>query len=182
MTTEDLPGHDPRDITEEHSFDELARELANGTVSRRRALKLAGASFLGFAVPSVLLPGTAEARRRKHKRGGSGPRCSSGTGCDEQCTNTNKVCACVRTTEGARVCVHPCCSDRRCNSSFSNNCRSDEVCLGTNCGCNTGNAEGVCVKVCTGDRPNYCSGAATTADSTGGATEASGLTWNTNPA
>jgi hypothetical protein len=49
MTTEDRrPHHNPEVITqEEHSFDELARGLADGTVSRERALRLVGGALLG---------------------------------------------------------------------------------------------------------------------------------------
>ena len=165
MAIEDPPPEVPdRDgMTEEYSFDAVARGLASGTLSRRRALKLLGAAFLGGALSLVLLPDEAEARRRRRRRG---PRCpSSGTGCDERCTNTTKDCACIRTTEGARVCVHPCCSDRRCNSSFGSRCRTGEVCMRTNC-CNEGDQEGVCVKVCRGDRPEYCSSGATATEET----------------
>jgi hypothetical protein len=47
MSTEDPPRYD-EDITEEYSFDELAKGMASGAISRGRALKLVGASFLGF--------------------------------------------------------------------------------------------------------------------------------------
>jgi hypothetical protein len=52
MAAEDLPreDHDQEDITEQHSFDELARRLASGTVSRRSALRLLGGALLGGAV------------------------------------------------------------------------------------------------------------------------------------
>jgi len=41
----------------EHSFDELARGLASGTLSRRKALKLMGAALVGSALASI--PGVA---------------------------------------------------------------------------------------------------------------------------
>ena len=52
----------------EHSFDRLSRELADATISRRRALRLVGAAILGsFLVP--FFPAIAQARRRpKHRR------------------------------------------------------------------------------------------------------------------
>ena len=49
-------------MTEEYSFDELARGLASGTLSRRRALKLVGAAFLGGALGIFGSAGHAEAR------------------------------------------------------------------------------------------------------------------------
>jgi hypothetical protein len=45
----------------ERSFDELARGLASGTLSRRKALKLMGAALVGGALASV--PGVAWAAR-----------------------------------------------------------------------------------------------------------------------
>jgi hypothetical protein len=72
MTTEDRPRHNHKDITQERSFDELARGLADGTLTRSRALKLMGAALLGglgaFAGISAVA-NEAEARRKgKHKR------------------------------------------------------------------------------------------------------------------
>ena len=53
--------HESRYSESEGSFDELARGLANGTVSRRRALKLIGGALLGGAFASI--PGVALAQR-----------------------------------------------------------------------------------------------------------------------
>lgn len=50
---------------EEHSFDGLAKEMADGAISRQRALKIFGAAILGSAL-TIFVPETAEARRR-HK-------------------------------------------------------------------------------------------------------------------
>lgn len=49
---------------EEHSFDSLSKEIADGAISRGRALKLVGAAILGGAFAG-LFPGLAEARRRR---------------------------------------------------------------------------------------------------------------------
>jgi hypothetical protein len=59
MADEDLPRkvHDREDRTEEHSFDELAKGLASGAVSRRRALKLLGLAIGGGLLSSI--PGLA---------------------------------------------------------------------------------------------------------------------------
>jgi hypothetical protein len=46
-----------KEHTEEHSFDELARGLASGSVSRRKALRLMGAALLGSTLASI--PGVA---------------------------------------------------------------------------------------------------------------------------
>jgi hypothetical protein len=41
----------------DHSFDELTRGLASGTLSRGKALRLMGAALVGGALASI--PGTA---------------------------------------------------------------------------------------------------------------------------
>ncbi len=156
-----------------YSLDELAKGMASGTISRGRALKLVGTAFLGGALSFLSFADVAEARLRRRRRR-RGARCPSSTGCNTRCTNTNLDCACVRTTEDTRVCVHPCCSGRACNSSFGTRCRSDEVCVTSGC-CNTpNNREGVCAKVCRGERPDYCSGGASITEAT------SSAGWNVN--
>jgi hypothetical protein len=64
-------------------FDELAKGLARGTLSRGRALKLVGASLVStLLVP--LVPNVAEAA----------PTCpSSGSGCDASCRHTGGAVA-----------------------------------------------------------------------------------------
>ena len=56
----------------EHSFDELARGLAGGAISRARAMRLVGAAIFGGALGFFSLPDEAEARRRRRRRGGRG--------------------------------------------------------------------------------------------------------------
>jgi hypothetical protein len=123
-------------------FDELASGLASGTITRRRALKLAGAALLGVA-------GLGVAAREAE----AAPTCppDSRTGCVVACTNTTKRCACIRTTEGNRVCVNKCCSLRSCNSSSQ--CRRGEVCIRTGC-CREGIQR--CVTRCSEPIPRYC--------------------------
>jgi hypothetical protein len=129
--------------TSGRTFDDLASALASGTITRRRALKLAGAALLGVA-------GLGAAAREAE----AAPTCPADTrsGCVVACTNTTKQCSCIRTTEGKRVCVHKCCSLRTCNRSSQ--CRSGEVCMETGC-CREG--EGLrCVTLCTEPIPRYC--------------------------
>src|SRR3712207_6695550 len=68
------------------SFGELARGLARGTISRRRALKVVGTTILGGWL-LTLFPKPAEAR----------PRCTQGVGCDNECTDTRRTCVCIET-------------------------------------------------------------------------------------
>jgi hypothetical protein len=133
----------PQERREEHSmsaddFDNLTRALASRAISRRRALQLAAASAIGAA-------GLGVATREVEAR----PTCPRRSSCDRRCKNTRKMCSCIRTTEGNKVCVHPCCSNRECNRTSQ--CERGEVCLKSNC------CEGkVCVKRCTEPRPRTC--------------------------
>ncbi len=73
---EKVPGRE--DVTEEYSFDELAIGLASGSISRGRALKLVGGAVLGSLLGGLLLPGEAQAARRRRRRV-AGPVCPTGT-------------------------------------------------------------------------------------------------------
>jgi hypothetical protein len=137
----------------QRSFDDLASGLASGTISRRRALKLAGASLLGAAG----LFGAANPAQAAPT-----PTCPRrGAGCFRKCKNTRKLCSCIRTVSDSRRCVYPCCSGRPCGQ-----CRSGEVCMRTNC-CGP---QPTCVTPCDRRRPNYCGGGGAAAtQSTGSA-------------
>ena len=66
MPANDREVPDGTDVSEEYSFDELAKGLAEGTITRRGALRVVGISFLGLVLPAFLAPGIAEARTRRH--------------------------------------------------------------------------------------------------------------------
>jgi hypothetical protein len=56
------------EFVERVSFDDLATELADRTITRSQAIKLAGAALVGFSL-TLFLPGPAGARhRRRHRR------------------------------------------------------------------------------------------------------------------
>jgi hypothetical protein len=56
------------ELVERVSFDDLATDLADRTITRSQAIKLAGAALVGFAL-TLFLPEAAEARhRRRHRR------------------------------------------------------------------------------------------------------------------
>lgn len=63
MSAEERPREVPdlEEATEEHYFDDLARGLASGELSRSRALELMGAAILGGALGFLSLPRRAEA-------------------------------------------------------------------------------------------------------------------------
>ena len=84
----------------QRSFDDLASALASENISRRRALKLAGASLLGAAG----LLGSANAAQAIPTCPTSGPPFDS---CDRRCTNTRRVCICIKTTSGNNAVCTP---------------------------------------------------------------------------
>ena len=124
MPAEELPRaiHDQEDTMEEHSFDELAKGLADGTLSRGRALKMLTGALLGASL-LALIPGVAGASdgsqggggsiggggggRRRHKRRRRGGRLA---GCprERRCRASNTCCPpgkiCAR---GGGVCCSP---------------------------------------------------------------------------
>jgi hypothetical protein len=124
------------------AFDDLASGLANGTITRRRALRLAGASLLGVA-------GLGAAAREAE----AAATCPTDTrpGCLTPCTNTRKECTCIRTVEGRKACVRGCCSNRTCDSG--SDCRRGEVCMKTGC-CNED--QPTCVRRCSEPLPRRC--------------------------
>jgi hypothetical protein len=91
----------------ERSFDELARGLASGSVSRRKALKLMGAALVGGALASI--PGAALAQR------------GSNSACDAFChENFSGRDAGRCTRRGARG-TGPCysCTEAGCGPHFT---------------------------------------------------------------
>ncbi len=115
MPSEGLPRRyddGQEDTTQGHSLDELAKGLADGSLSRRRALKVLAGALLGGSF-LALFPGPASAeiegqvgggggggrrkrRRRRRRRGGDGGGggavpCGPGT-CTGCCENQTNVC------------------------------------------------------------------------------------------
>jgi hypothetical protein len=145
------------------SFDDLARGLANGSVSRRRALRVMGAALVGGALASI--PGIARAKPKPAGRkcshnhqcesgqcvdrvcqGGTCPRppltegeCNCASRCGDTvsspfvCQN-NPNCFCVETTEGTGFCSDITAS---CESippcSSSSDCPSGWTCQVNSC-------------------------------------------------
>src|SRR5215211_6181587 len=111
-----------------------ARGLDDGTISRGRALKLAGGALLGAVVPFSVFPREAEARRRcnarcrcRRKGGTRVPEdptspCRCASTCDSviRC-HSNENCICAMTTEGEGFCfggtpVGPCTTSADCTA------------------------------------------------------------------
>jgi hypothetical protein len=139
----------------EQAFDGLASSLAGETISRRRALQLAGATVLASAGLGVAAS-EAEAQ----------PRCpETGTGCRRCCeAGRRKRCICLRTEAGRRRCVWQCCPEGNfidpCESNAG--CPGDMICIRReqveNCCENIENqnftSDGVCMFRCDEPRPD----------------------------
>ena len=118
------------------TFDEVAKGLAQGTITRGRALRLVGAGLVSTILGSILGSGIAEAA----------PRCpSSGPGCNARCRNTGGfTCFCSKLTNGKTKCIVGTCEGRRCKKN--NDCPSGAVCSQTAKKCC---GEPRCVPLCT---------------------------------
>jgi hypothetical protein len=109
----------------DHSLDSLARDLANGSVSRRKALRLLGGVLLGSTLASI--PGMALAKpkpgkpRRKSSLAQTGSGCSSAWAClglAPRCGSGAYTCVCTASVEGPVVCASAFCPGRiPCTSS-----------------------------------------------------------------
>ena len=136
MAPEELPRRyydDREDITEEYSFDTLAKGAADGTISRAKAIKLAAMALLGSAL-ALFLPAeeaganhTRRHRRRQRRR----RRClRRGTNCEAACPgNTRRTC-------------------RRCCTGECN--QVDRCCLPTGSPCSLADPGICCSQACNG--------------------------------
>ena len=135
--------HTSLEATDASSFDDLAKGLATGTLSRGRALRMLGAALMGGALASI--PGVAWAA----KPGG----CASGVTCKGKCCPVGATCGtgkgggCACPT-GQMVCGGQCVSlttNQNCGSC-GNACQEGKTCQGGVCACPQGQTEcgGVC--------------------------------------
>jgi hypothetical protein len=140
----------------EQFFDDLAKGLDDGTITRRRALKLVGGAALGAALMPVM-PKQAEAltrraRRRCRRKSGvpvEKGKCHCAVTCNSDDTslfscNGNTGCVCLRTASGRGFCATvetltaircvnttPCASGRVCvvlRGCNGSACTSDAQC------------------------------------------------------
>jgi|SRR5215204_461877 len=130
----------------EGSFDELAKGLASGTVSRRKALRMFGAAVVGGTLASI--PGLAWAAR---------PVCPSGVRCRGECCP--ETATCVQGAGGGCTCpAGQIACNNACVPSDDNNCGAcgnvcsgGQVCVNGSCGCPSGltDCNGTCVDTTT---------------------------------
>ena len=138
-------------------FDNLTAALADRSISRGRALRLAAAGVLGAAGLGVASQARAQVDTATHNQC---PR--RGSGCCRRCEHTGaRVCVCVRKINGERRCVHQCCPTtvRQCERTAQ--CPDGQVCVRqANCArCLRGQAStasGVCMVRCAERNPENC--------------------------
>jgi hypothetical protein len=116
-------------------FDTWVRSLLAGC-TRRSLAGTALAALLGSA-------GIGDAS--------AAPRCPNNTGCNTRCRNTQKICWCIKTTNGKRVCVRACCGVQTCTNN--GDCAANEVCMKHDC-CSQGGP--TCIRKCTEPLPDLC--------------------------
>jgi hypothetical protein len=143
--------HTSLDATDASSFDDLAKGLASGTLSRRKALRMMGAAMVGGALASI--PGVAWAA----KPGG----CASGVTCKGKCCavgascvgrGRNQACACP---QGQSVCGGVCrdlATDVLNCGACGSACGAGLSCVGGQCRCADGTTlcpgNNSCVQIC----------------------------------
>ena len=109
------------DETRERSFDELARALASGNVSRRKALKWMGGALLGGVLASI--PGVAWAAPPEDR----GRPCPKGAiKCRDACCSSPEDLCC------RGVCTHVVFDRFNCGRC-GNECAEGEGCCGERC-------------------------------------------------
>jgi hypothetical protein len=147
-----------REVPEAPYLDELATGLAEGSISRRQALKWAGFGVLGAALSSLGFADTAEAisRRKCRRRFGGTPldrplergQCDCGFNCpgdDPPCGN-DPECVCLQQPNGRGFCGRH--SDCRPRCTTSADCPE-----GSRCAINTCCDEPICLPECSSSAP-----------------------------
>ena len=135
--------------SERAGLDGLARGLADGSVSRRRALKLGAAGIVAGVAGSLGIGAEASARRRSK----SCRRCTGETSClPSDCgvpTPGFDGCVCVKSASGKKCCAAaPSCEEKKCTKN--SDCGGKEICskeYAKFC-CGREDGKGVCMRRC----------------------------------
>jgi hypothetical protein len=135
-------------------LDELARGLATGSISRRKAIMWASYGVLGAALSSMGFAEPAEAltrrfRRRCRRKGGTpvekgNCHCALNCGVDPSdfICHSNLDCICYQTTDGRAICAL---DPSQCNNcTTSADCPTGQKCVVKSCCPN----QGICAAPC----------------------------------
>jgi hypothetical protein len=120
---------------DEQFFDDLAKGLDEGSVSRGRALKLVGVALLAAMLPPLFpQPAGARARKRCNKEGNvflAKGNCHCGNTCGNATRticHSKSGCTCYKTAEGSGFCAAPEVAASSAGCSASNECTSGYTC------------------------------------------------------
>jgi hypothetical protein len=139
-------------------FDELSQGLASGAISRRRALKLAGAAVLGSTGLLALFPRAAGAQNimeetrptiARSDPGCRGEPAINNRRCPENRCGGGPECVCAETVRGDKKCVNideEVCP-RRDQCDDGRDCPRGEVCIKVG-GCCGRPRRNLCVSPC----------------------------------
>jgi hypothetical protein len=130
-------------------FDQAAKGLAEGTISRGRALKLAGSALLGGGL-LALSPGVAGAQVSVEAVCEGKPAISNKACPSSRCGDPSSSCFCAKTVSGAKKCVNlenaQCPPQDQCDRN--RDCATGEVCIQVG-GCECGHPRrNLCVPKC----------------------------------
>jgi hypothetical protein len=109
-----------------YGFDEAAKGLAGGTISRGRALKLTGSALLGGGL-LALLPDAADAQQQQC----ANKKAINNRNCPRSTCGLNNRCRCATTVRDIKTCVNfrnaSCPTRNQCNST--RDCARGRVCV-----------------------------------------------------
>jgi hypothetical protein len=167
------PSESPTKV--EHSFDDLARALAEGSISRRRALKLFAGSAIAALVPSRVLsqqqkvtichkPGTPEEKTIEvsqralechQAHGDLQGRCTTTTTSTSTSTTSTSTTPMCQPNGGSCSTSGECCSGR-CSMTGGGFCVPPEGSALLECGCMDGSFLNLCSAACGSDAHPVC--------------------------
>jgi hypothetical protein len=139
------------ETSEGQLFDKLSRGLASGAISRRRALKLAGAAIVGSTGLLSLLPGAAGAQAVVRGGCAEDEPAINNRVCIHNPCGGNRNCSCAETVSGNKRCVNfrftiACSGTSSCHSN--RDCSGDRICIKFGGCCPGSRRNNICISPC----------------------------------
>ncbi len=139
------------ETSEGQLFDELSQGIAGGAISRRRALKLAGAAILGSTGLLSLFPGAAGAQAVERGGCAEDEPAISNASCRSNPCGGNRNCSCAETVSGNKRCVNfratiACSGTNSCDSN--RDCTGDRICIKFGGCCPGSRRNNICARPC----------------------------------